>query len=249
MGLKVATFNISGGFYGGDESTEYFDRAAAKAIDNRLLKQIIEIINDEDLDVIAFQEIITTPEIGYISAIVEATQLKNVAEFETSECNLVEGTRCGVAVFSKYPLKNIEKHWFPNPKLSKTTESGNTYYSYDKGIIVCDIEAPSGNLRFLTHHNFPFGRFNSKPEDYPEVFTFFDDLIAEKQPDVVTGDFNVLDFMKLMPKLANDYRRTIDDVTTVDGKKIDDIVVRKDASCESRQLKTLSDHNCIIGEL
>ena len=37
MKLKIASYNVSGGFYIGDESTEYLDREASDKIDNRLL--------------------------------------------------------------------------------------------------------------------------------------------------------------------------------------------------------------------
>jgi len=243
--MKLASFNISGGFYGGDESTEYFDRAAVKSIDNKLLDDIIRIINDEKLDVIAFQEIITTPEIGYIQKIVDATELKYWVEFETSPCNLVQNTNCGLAILSRFPIGNVKKLFFPNPKLSKTTKSGNTYYSYDKGILVCDIQS----RRILTHHNFPFRRFNSSSREHQEVFDFFDAQIKEFAPDIVTGDFNTDDFMDLMPELAGNYRRTIDGVTTVDGKSFDDIVVHNEAQAKSYMIESLSDHFCVICEV
>ena len=46
MSLKVANFNICGGFYIGNEDTEYFDREAQDSVDNKLLKQIIDVIYD-----------------------------------------------------------------------------------------------------------------------------------------------------------------------------------------------------------
>ena len=42
--LKIASFNISGGFYIGDESTEYLDREAVSSVDNKLLENIINYI-------------------------------------------------------------------------------------------------------------------------------------------------------------------------------------------------------------
>ena len=34
--LRVSNFNISGGFYIGNEDTEYLDRESASTVDNRL---------------------------------------------------------------------------------------------------------------------------------------------------------------------------------------------------------------------
>ena len=56
MKLKIASYNISGGFYNDEDKTEYLDKESAISVDDRLLKQIIETINNEDIDVICFQE-------------------------------------------------------------------------------------------------------------------------------------------------------------------------------------------------
>ena len=70
--LKVASFNLSGGFYIGNEDTEYLDRESATTIDNRLQNQTIDIINDEKIDVICFQEIVTTEDVKYLETIARA---------------------------------------------------------------------------------------------------------------------------------------------------------------------------------
>ena len=245
-GFKIANYNVSGGFYIGNEDNEYLDREAVDSVDNMLLNQIIEIINSEQIDVICFQEIITTKEIEYLETIANNTDLKYYDFFELSECNIVKNTNCGVAIFSKYPLKYINKELFPNPKLSKTTSSGNTYYTYDKGYMICEIEKETGNITVLTHHGFPYRRFNSTPENNKQVFEFFDGVISRYKPNVITGDFNAENFMELMPKTAEVYKRTINDITTVDGKKFDDILVDKEEKCSTQIIKQLSDHFIVI---
>lgn len=116
------------------------DRDAVDFVDNKMIEQIINIINSEELDVICFQEIITTEKIKYIQKIVEKTHLKFYDFFELSESNIVKDTNCGLAILSRYPMECIIKEIFPNPKLSKTTTSGNTYYTYDKGYMISEIE-------------------------------------------------------------------------------------------------------------
>lgn len=56
MKLKIASYNVIGGFYIGDESTEYLDREAFDKIDNRLLKELIEIINKEDIEYYVYKK-------------------------------------------------------------------------------------------------------------------------------------------------------------------------------------------------
>ena len=247
--LKIANLNVSGGFYIGNEDTEYLDRAAVDSVDDKLLNQIIDFINTKDLDLICFQEIITTEDVKYIQTLTEKTSLKYAESFELSECNIVKDTKCGVAILSKYPLTVIKKELFPNPKLSKTTSSGNTYYTYDKGYLLCEADLGDQKITVMTHHGFPFRRFNSSPEANPAIFTFFDEAISTQNPDVVTGDFNADDFMSLMPRTDAAYMRTINEITTVDGHKFDDILLRKNTTFASDIVKILSDHYLVLVDL
>ena len=244
--LKIASFNVSGGFYVGNEDTEYLDREAANSVDDRMLKQIIDTINSENIDVICFQEIITTKEVEYIEKIVKNTNLKYHEEYQLSPCNLVKDTDCGIAILSKYPITNTIKELFPNPKLSKTTSSGNTYYTYDKGYMICSIQKDDKDFRVLTHHGFPYRRFNSAPEKNKQVFDFFSKVILKNSPTAITGDFNAENFMELMEDVFNNYVRTINTITTVDGKMFDDICVLKGTKYESKIIKLLSDHFLVI---
>ena len=245
--MKIASFNISGGYYIGNEDNEYLDRESSNTIDNRLLKQIIEVINNENIDIICFQEIITTKEIKYMDSIIENTELKYYDYYELSPNNLVKDTNSGIAIFSRYPINSIKKELFPNPMLLKTTDSGKTYYTFDKGYMLCEIN----NKTILTHHGFPYRRFNSTPEANRDIFSFFDEVIDKYHPDIVTGDFNADDFMTLMPKANNKYQRTINDITTLDNKKFDDILINKNINYSKKIIKLLSDHFIVMieGEL
>jgi len=247
--LKIANFNISGGFYIGNEKTEYLDRNAVDAVDNKLLEQTINIINSEQFDIICFQEIITTECTQYIRTIVDNTDLKFYDFYELSECNIVKNTYCGLAILSKFPINCIKKDVFPNPRLSKTTSSGNTYYTYDKGYMISEVEIYDKKVKILTHHGFPYRRFNSTPENNKEVFEFFDNVIENYNPNIITGDFNAENFMSLMEKTASKYKRTINSITTVDGKMFDDILLPKKIEHQSEIVKLLSDHYIIINEI
>ena len=246
VSLKIANYNISGGFYIGNEDTEYLDRKAATGYDNKLLDQIINTIKEENIDVICFQEIITTDKIQYIQNIAKNTCLKYFDMFELSPCNIVKDTNCGLAILSKFPIKNTIKEFFPNPKLSKTTSSGNTYYTFDKGYMYSKILIQNKPISILTHHGFPYRRFNSTPESNVEVFNFFNDKIKDLRPEIITGDFNAENFMNLIKVLPNNYKRTINDITTVDGKSFDDILINKNFKYSSKIIKLLSDHFLIV---
>ena len=69
------------------------------------------------------------------------------------------------------------------------------------------------------------------------------------KPDIITGDFNVEDMMVFMPNTKSNYIRTINKVTTVEGKKLDDILIHKNINYSSNVLKLLSDHFMVISEI
>ena len=243
--MKIASYNISGGFFQEESSKDFFDKEKGKEIDNRLLQELITIINEENLDIICFQEIITTKEVGYIQNIINNTELKYSEYFELSPCHVVENTECGIAILSKYPIEQSEKNLFTNPKLSKQTSSGNVYYTFDKGYLCCVIN----DVKVLTHHGFPYRRFNSTPEENPNVFKEFDLAITKLQPDIITGDFNSKNFMDLMEYTRNNYIKTINEVTTVDNRMFDNILLKNNKKFCSKIIKSLSDHYMVITEI
>ena len=55
--------------------------------------------------------------------------------------------------------------------------------------------------------------------------------------------------MPLMEKTSEKYIRTIDSVTTVEGEKLDDILLPKGSYYTCKVLKLLSDHYMIITEI
>ncbi|MBE6138220.1 MAG: hypothetical protein E7173_00555 [Firmicutes bacterium] len=249
MKLKIASYNISGGFYEGDQSVDFFDKEKSNDIDLRLLNDIVKIINDEDIDIICFQEIITTKSINYINMIIEKTNLKYEEHFELSPCHIIENTECGVAILSKYQMDNIIKKMFINPMLSKTTSSGKTYYTFDKGLLISRINIDNNYINILTHHGFPFRRFNSTPEDNIKTFIEFDNYIKEYNPDVITGDFNSENFINMMPYTKDNYIKTINEATTDDGMKFDNILLKHYCIYSSKIIQSLSDHFMIINEI
>lgn len=249
MKLKIASFNISGGFYEDDQKVDFFDKETSSDIDTRLLDDIVKIINEENLDIICFQEIITTERINYINRIMEKTNLKYEEHFELSPCHIIDNTECGIAILSKYPISDSIKKKFTNPGLSKTTSSGNTYYMFDKGFLIANINIDNNNLNILTHHGFPFRRFNSTPEDNKNTFIEFDNYIKEYKPDIVTGDFNSENFINMMSYTKDNYIKTIKEITTVDGMKFDNILLKNNTNYSEKIIKSLSDHYIVINEI
>lgn len=248
--LKIASYNISGGFYVGNEDEEYLDRAAVSSIDNRLLTEIIDTINNEKIDIICLQEVITTESVQYIEKIVAGTELKHYDHITLSPCNIIENTDAGLAILSRYPIDRTIKDFFPNPNIKFTTASGNTYSTYDKGYMIAYIVLDNTHkLRIFNHHNFPFRRFGSTAKDNMTVFEHFNEVIFGNEPDIVVGDYNTEDYLELVPELSKNYIRTINAITTVDGKSFDEIMLKKDTHYSSKIIKGLSDHYMVTAEI
>jgi len=112
--------------------------------------------------------------------------------------------------------------------------------------MISEIEKNGMKFKILTHHGFPFRRFDSCPENNKQVFEFFDNVIDKYNLDIITGDFNTENFMELLNGFSLKYKRTINDITTVDNKKFDDICVLKNIIYESKTVKLLSDHFIVI---
>lgn len=224
MSFKVATWNISGGVSKEVMGDIYFDQAKSKEIDKSFLNKIINIINENNIDIICFQEIITNSELEYIDTIKNNTNLKYSEYYELSECNLVENANCGIAILSKYRILETDKMMFTNPKLAKKTKSGNTYYTYDKGAMNCKIEINGEFVNVITHHGFPFRRFNSTPLENINVYNEFNNFIKKYNNRIVTGDFNNENQDELITEL-NKLSKINDCVTTVDNMKFDKIYI------------------------
>lgn len=248
MKLNIATWNISGGVSKEVSVEEYFDQDKSKKIDKTFLNEIVKIINEKKIDIMGFQEIITTESIKYIENIAEKTDLKNYRYFELSDCNLVENTKCGIVIMSKYSIIDDSKLLFTNPKLSKTTKTGSTYYTYDKGCLEVSLDVFGKQINFITNHGFPFRRFESEPIKHLDIFKEFSNFILKYDNVIITGDFNAENVVELMPDINNKIINTFGEVTTIDGKKFDDILIDKKFTMIDKELvHSLSDHFlCIV---
>lgn len=115
--------------------------------------------------------------------------------------------------------------------------------------MICDVEFYNKKISLLTHHGFPYRRFNSTPEDNKIVFNYFDDIIVKYNSDIITGDFNAENYMDLMINTSEKYKRTINTITTVDGKKFDDILVYNNINVSTKIMQLLSDHFIIVDDI
>jgi len=250
MKLKIATWNISSGISNDYNDETFFDQGKSSEINETFLNEIIRIVKNEELDIICFQEIITTERINYINKIMKFTNLKYECHFELSECHLVDNTDCGISILSKFPIIEIEKLMFTNPKLSKTTKTGATYYTYDKGCLLAKIMIGDTYVNVITNHGFPFRRFDSKPQEHLNIFNELKQFISRYENVIATGDFNAENVTSFMPDIEHKVKSLFDEVTTTDGKKYDNILIDKKYNMiDKKIIKSMSDHYLCISTI
>lgn len=234
--MKIATWNI-----GEDERNE----KGYLTLDS--YKEIVKQIEINNIDVICFQEAITYSENlpktkEFIST---NTNLKYTIEFELSDSHINIGSKMGIVICSKYEISNIEKIMLDNPKIMYKVNDEITYYSHDKGFIMCDIN----NIKLVTGHCLPFHVFKKNILDYLSIFEKIDNrLCLEKKENIILcGDMNYDDVEVMFPKFYSKSKDTINEATRKE-RQLDHILVTKNIKViNSIVIETCFDHKlCIV---
>lgn len=250
--MKIATWNIGSGINTNDYVGEFFDKTPEANPDDKCMQIIAKQITENNIDVIALQEVITTESFEYIENLSKLTGLEYYETFENSPSHLIKNTMYGVALLSKYPIEVVKKEFFKNPNLTKITAKGE-YKSHDKGYILAKICADEPFYISNTHF-LPFHRFDTEILDYAESFVPFQkDLI--KYNAIACGDYNVVEGAKKLKQLLNkleDFEFVFDEISTVDDKKCDNILIPKKIIKKSQKMiknADSSDHFMCIVEI
>ena len=81
--MKIATWNISAGINTNDYKGEFFDKEKELMPDDRCLNAIAKAIIENDIDVIALQEVVTTESFKYMQNLSAKTGMKYYEVFLT----------------------------------------------------------------------------------------------------------------------------------------------------------------------
>ena len=160
-----------------------------------------------------------------------------------------EDDRMGLAILSRYPIANYQRHEFHNPCWTHV-RAGKKIQSRSKGALVADIEHPSKNLRvacvhLLPPHIFNIGEGSHIAGEYVskvalELWEAFGRI------DILAGDFN----NELRCKFFQTYgysSATEGKITRTSGMSHDDVLVSSPASLLNAEIKPgLSDHHTVV---
>lgn len=251
--MKIATWNISAGINTNDYKGEFLDKPKEANIDDRCLKDLAKTIVDNNIDVIALQEVVTTESFKYMENLSKLTNLKYYEVFENSPCHLIENANFGVAILSKYPLKLIKKQFFENPNLSKQTQKG-LYHTHDKGYLAVEVLAENP-FKLLSASLLPFHRFDKSILDYKYLFEEFQDFVLKNNV-YALGDYNAIEgksnLQKVFDRIDMRYEFLFDEITTIDNKKCDNILLPKNLHVINKYIvknNNISDHYLCVAEI
>ena len=215
--MKVATWNINECI---GITCNLENQKTVEEINIKNIEEVVKKVNEYDFDVICFQEYPTyiNENESLTNELLSKTKLKYCETYDTYDSYLFEGGRVGVAIFSKYKIKDIFKTLFKNPNMVKHSLSGNTYYSFDKGIIKVEIKVAKEEFTIITGHAMAFSPFDKTEFDYPESYKPLEELIKKSKDSnlIVLGDFNTEKLFDLIPEIKNDVADIVNSPTTKD---------------------------------
>ena len=250
--MKIATWNIGAGINTNDYKGEFFDKEKELRPDDKCLNAIANVIKEHNLDVIALQEVVTTESFKYMQNLSEKTGLKYYETFENSPCHLIENANFGVAILSRYPITLIKKQFFDNPKLTKQTEKG-LYHTHDKGYLVVEVNCEK-TFKILSASLLPFHRFDQNIVNFKDIFIEFQEFVQSNNI-YALGDYNAIlgkpSLQQVFDRLHN-YKFLFDEVTTIDNKKCDNILLPQNVQVLDQYVVVrddISDHYLCVAEI
>lgn len=247
--LKIATWNISCAI----PAEWSISNGIKKEKDYKkfgLLDEVIQKINDENIDIIGIQESVAfrNGEKLFAKIISENTSLKYYAEFEVSDCHLLENGNIEEVILSKYPITNSRNIMFENVNLSNVSKDGKTYKLFDDGFIVSNIQVSNSlEIKFITGHAPAFQVFGKIPEDYDFVYKRLEEnienVMKENNKVFIVGDYNTEKLLEMLPFINNNFKNHIEGITYYEGTSIDYILAERNIECLGKQkIENKSDH-------
>lgn len=240
--IRIASWNI-----GEDEQNEQ------NIVNLDSYNYIKNMISTNDIDIICFQENITSSEkiISISQFLKENSELIYNCDFELSESHINIGSMMGVTICSKFPISKEEKILFSNPNLTFKKNENRTYISQDKGFVIAYFnDIP---LVIACGHCLPFHIFKKKPTDFLEVFKEMEykflDVFNSNSNFIVVGDMNYSKVEEIFPTIVKKTNQSVFG-NTYKETQIDHILVSKNIKIlNDKIIETRFDHNLCISDL
>lgn len=244
--MKVISWNIGGGFISEDSHNSYSKED---------LNYFINVLNEEQGDIICFQELHTSLDINQSEEIANRLNYYyNTVPF--SDSHIKEKNKLNISILSKFEIISSNYIILPNVDF-KFLLNGKKVSSHEKGIIEIIINYKNQNIRILNLQLQPFRKFkrNILEEDFSLLRDTVENyFLKSKLPTIICGDFNNESIKKVFPKLFNKYNYSLSFtesiITTPRKRSYDKIIYSKEFQLENFGIKeTLADHHLCNSKL
>ncbi len=113
--------------------------------------------------------------------------MPHVASFPLSASSFREGELAGLALLSRYPLREPQPVKFSNLGL-RHERDGTVVTSYDKGLLSAVVDRNGASVRLVSLHVPPFHRFGRAPGEFESVWTELAKSIGSLRDDILYTD-------------------------------------------------------------
>ncbi len=243
--MRVATWNIGGGFISSNQKHEFNTEDINYFIDE--LKKI-------QPDVICFQEIHVSENNNQPKVIAKALGYKFFKTETIADSHLKDGEKLSIAVISKYPIISSKFNKLPNPNL-EFIWNGEKAFSHDKGFLEVVINYQDTRITVLSGHLVPFHKFERDflADEFKNIRTKIEKIICHnKMPTVVGADLNFEDTYQLIPNVLNQGFKFIlnNEPTTPKDRKYDKIIISSDwVFANSKIIQGKADHYLCFADI
>lgn len=252
MLLKTATWNLASGVSRGDivpgkENTTAGYNEAGK------------VIRASGVDIVGLQEVIIVSDGGRhvgLNKLASDSGLPYLVSVVTSESHVSVGCYMGIAVLSRFPIRDSIFVMFQNPMIAIEKEVNGErvrWKSHDKGFLKCRIDFGGRFIWFVSGHFFPFHEFGKDAVDFRDVYTPFVKGLEEARSEggvIVAADLNIDGFVNLtrvLEGIGQSFRPAGEELPTRMSGRCDDYILYEGALrvMEYSVTPTWSDHHYV----
>ncbi|MEU9287712.1 endonuclease/exonuclease/phosphatase family protein [Streptomyces sp. NPDC048275] len=256
--LRVASWNLHEGI---PVSGGILVPGGADHRSREVAAEIGGLLADRRVDVAAFQEVGFDAEgtSEVLEHIRNTTRLRHIVTYPLHESSFFPDRLSGVAVASRFPLRDPRRHMLPNPEL-RTRFDGKEIRSHDKGLVSATL-SPDGvdgvdgvDVEVTSLHSFPFYLFGREPgeTEFKEIWDELSDELRRHlhhHPLVVCGDFNTPERGLLLSEDRLPLASSIAGRVTYKDRSVDDILYGPGIGLAGTEIvENFSDHRLCLAD-
>jgi len=237
--MRIATWNIGGGFIESKQKYEY---------DFENINYFIDELKKINPDIVCFQEIHISKKNDQPKIIAEHLNFQHITTHSIADSHLKDDEKLSISIISKFPIISSKFNLLPNPNLQFIWK-GKKAFSHDKGFLETSIDYKWATIRVLSGHMVPFRKFGKDfmDKEFENIRDQVEIIILNQRiPEIICADMNFdWEIEKLIPNVFDSGFKFIleDKPTTPKWKTYDKIIISKEwKSTNSKIINGKADH-------